>query len=259
MSRRGAALAERASRALREALDLPHPPWILGHRGAAGEALENTLPSLALGLAQGADLLELDLRLTADGVLVAFHDDDLARLAGRPEPVETLPASEVVGLGLVDRRSGLEGRIPSLNEILERLPGSPALNLELKASPAEPARIATALARQLGDHRRVLVSSFDWNLLEEVARAAPELPVAPLGSRSPRRLVAAARRLDAAAVHCHRRLARSRLTHTTAEDSRPLLVYTVNRASTARRLLGRGVAGLFTDHPGRLRQRLGGS
>ena len=57
MSRRGAALATRASAVLRGALDLPAPPWIVGHRGAAGEALENTLPSLALGHAQGADHL----------------------------------------------------------------------------------------------------------------------------------------------------------------------------------------------------------
>jgi glycerophosphoryl diester phosphodiesterase len=63
-------------------MTLPAPPWIIGHRGAAGERIENTLASFRLAIEQGADWLELDVQFAADGELVVVHDWDLRRLAG---------------------------------------------------------------------------------------------------------------------------------------------------------------------------------
>ena len=76
---------------------LPPPPWIAAHRGAL-PLLENTLPALALAVAEGADLLEFDVQATADSILVLFHDADLGRLAGRPDlVVERVPAEAGIG------------------------------------------------------------------------------------------------------------------------------------------------------------------
>jgi len=67
----------------------------IGHRGASGYAPEHTIPAYDLALEQGADYIEIDLQMTADGVLVAMHDDTLDRTATAPEgvPEGTAPAS----------------------------------------------------------------------------------------------------------------------------------------------------------------------
>lgn len=236
-------------------LGLPPPPWIVGHRGAAGEALENTVESLDLALEQGADMLEADLQLSRDGELVAFHDWDLQRLAGRAEVIERRTLGELASVELAARvqRRRQTGRIPTLDEILAAVPAAMPLNLELKRRLAARARFARALAGVVARRRRVLFSSFDWKLLAEVRRLLPRHPVAPLGDRQAEPLMTAAENLRAFSIHCHRRLACRHLVAAAQRSGRPLLVYTVNGAASARRLLELGVSGIFTDHPGRLR------
>lgn len=227
-------------------LDRP-PPWIVGHRGVAAEALENSLPSFELAIEQGADMIELDVQLTADGELVVFHDWSLERLAGGPEVVEDEP------------RERLTARMPelcTLARILDALPARVPLNVELKRRRAEPEALARALAAALGDRPGVLLSSFDWTLLETIRARLPERPLAPLGDRSPGELLAAADRLRAWSVHCHHALASAELVAAAARRERPVLVYTVNDAGVARELFERGVAGVFTDSAGRLRREL---
>lgn len=238
---------------------LPPPPWIVGHRGAAGEVTENTLEAFLLAVDQGADMLEMDLQLTADGVLAVFHDWDLERLAGRPGVLETMRWAELRGVEIgdaaaADRRHAL----PRLEDVLERLPPATRLNLELKRRSADPAALAAALVDVTGERQEVLVSSFDWELLAEVRRQAPGVPLAPLGRSEPADLLSAADALGAFSVHCRHSIAEPLLDlHRRQPDARPVLVYTVNEAALASRLFSRGVAGVFTDHPARLRAELG--
>lgn len=225
-------------------LTLP-PPWIVGHRGAAADAVENTLESLELAVAQGADMVELDVQLTADGQLVAFHDATLERLAGSTEIVESSP------------RARLQARLDSLvslPEVLEALPVETPLNVELKCREADPERLVARLALDLDRRDRVLVSSFDWELLALVRCLLPEHELAPIGKRSADELLLAADELSAWSIHCHRRLAPEVVA--SGASGRPVLAYTVNDAGEARRLLKLGVSGLFTDAPGRLRAEL---
>lgn len=221
------------------------PPWIVGHRGAAADAIENTLESLALAVAQGADMVELDVQLTADGQLVAFHDTTLERLAGSPEIVEA------------STREQLQEQfdpLASLPEVLDALPSETPLNVELKCREADPERFVARLALDLDRRDRVLVSSFNWELLALVGCLLPEQPLAPIGKLSAAELLLAADELGAWSVHCHRRLAPEVLA--SESSGRPVLAYTVNDAAEAQRLLELGVAGLFTDAPGRLRAEL---
>ena len=132
-------------------LDLPTPPWIIGHRGAAGEALENTLESLRLAIDQGADMLELDLQLTADRRLVAFHDRYLHLTDGSERAIEDLSTGDLASLVYLDHqgvsRPG-EG-IASLELILQNLPASAPLNLELKRYGADHENFSRALVRTI--------------------------------------------------------------------------------------------------------------
>lgn len=226
---------------------LPEPPWIVGHRGTAGEAAENTVESLELAIEQRADMVELDLQLTADGSLVAFHDWDLRRLAGVSMVVESSPLDRL-------RESGLP--LPTLEQVLGALPGEQPLNLELKRRRTDPGALARRLAAAIEGRDRLLISSFDWSLLEAVRELLPERPLAPIARLRSPPLLAAAERLGAWSVHCHRRLVSARLATAARESGRPLLAFTVNDVAEARRFLELGISGLFTDHPGRLRREL---
>lgn len=239
-------------------MQLPPPPWIVGHRGAGGEAPENTLESFRLAVAQGADMVELDLQLTSDGALVAFHDSDLQPIGREPVALETLSLAGLAEVVFLDRRRQEQPgtSIPTLGRVLQELPADLPLNLEIKRYAADRERLVDALGREICGREQLLISSFDWELLHLVRQRLPARPVAPIASRKWRALLAAAEDLRAFSVHCHRNIARRALARRARAAGRPTLVYTVNQASLARRLLGRGVAGLFSDHPGRLRREL---
>lgn len=255
------------------ALPLPAPPWIAGHRGAAGEALENTLDSFRLAIEQGADLLELDVQICADGELVVVHDWDLQRLAGSRLVVERSDGEALREVALRRVETGRPGwpdvarwrrgrrepglAIPRLRDVLALRPPGMVLNVELKRRLANRARFAEAVLAETAGCEPLLFSSFDWDLLAELRRRAPHVALAPLASRWPSLLVEAGRNLRAFSLHAHRRIVTAALVERARAAGRPLLVYTVNDALDARRLFALGVSGVFTDRPGRLRAELG--
>ena len=97
-------------------LDWPGPV-AFAHRGGAAEAPENTLPAFKGAVDLGFRFLETDARVTADGVVVAFHDDDLSRTCNRPGFIHELPWSEVA-TARVDGREP----IPRLTDVLDAFP-----------------------------------------------------------------------------------------------------------------------------------------
>lgn len=239
-------------------MEMPPPPWIVGHRGAGGEAPENTVESFHLAVKQGADMVELDLQLTADGSLVAFHDRDLHLLNQEAVPLEGLSLDQLAEAVFLDRR-GKKRRgdsIPTLAKTLATLPVDLPLNLELKRYGADREALVSALDREIAGREQLLLSSFDWDLLALVRQRLPGRPVAPIAKEAADALLDAARELEAYSVHCDWRMARHNLVHQARAAGRPTLVYTVNQPDLARRLLARGVSGLFSDHPGRIRRQL---
>jgi glycerophosphoryl diester phosphodiesterase len=227
-------------------------PWIAGHRGAAPE-LENTLPAFAAAVAAGADFVELDLQLTSDGELVVFHDVDLGRLASRPAiTIESASSAELRALELVDPATGAGGRIPTLAAVLAALPVGFPLNLELKRERADRDRVLAALAPHLA-RPNILVSSFDLDLLARLRARAPDAALAALGERLDPELAEAAAELEAWSIHV---AAPALATLGRAPSARPVIAFTVDDAESARRLFAAGVAGVFSDRPGPLRESL---
>lgn len=145
-------------------------PWLVAHRGGAALAPENTLPAFAAAARLGADAFELDVRLTRDGALVVFHDEDTLRVTGAPGRVRERTLAELRRLdaGFAFTPDGgrsfpFRGRgvaAPALSELFAAHPGV-RLNVEVK--DADPAA-AEALAREVraaGAAARVCVGSFD--------------------------------------------------------------------------------------------------
>jgi glycerophosphoryl diester phosphodiesterase len=228
----------------------------VGHRGAAGERLENTLASFRRAVDEGADMVELDVQLTGDRRLAAVHDLDLRRLARRRIVVERAALAELQAERLDETDE--EARIPELGAVLEALPPDFPVNIEIKRWSASRPLLAEAVASAIAGRANVLISSFDWELLAEIQRRAPDRPLAPLAEGDAPGLLAAGRELGAWSLHCHRRLASRELAAAARDAGRPLLAYTVNDPAEARRLLAMGLSGLFTDVPGKMRRALAG-
>lgn len=130
---------------------------VLAHRGLAIDAMgreldENTLDSFACAVEVGADYIESDIQVTADGQAVLFHDDDLKRVAGIDAPISTLSLSEVQAIRL---RHG--AGIPTLKAALEAFPNA-RFNLDFKVAGAIIP--AAAVISELRAQDRVLVASF---------------------------------------------------------------------------------------------------
>jgi glycerophosphoryl diester phosphodiesterase len=237
----------------RDVLELGPRPWIIGHRGAAGSALENSLAAIRAGSEENADMIEVDVQLTSDHVPVLFHDWDLRRLAGRSEIVERTSLDRLRGIELPSPCDEGRASIPTLEEALEASAPGLTINLELKRRFHHPDDIARALRPTVEAGPPLLVSSFDWNLLAAFRRLWRGLPLAPIGRYTSSALLQAADELGAFSIHAHRELAPEVLEQNECVE-RPILAYTVNDPEEARHLVHLGVAGLFTDDPGRLRE-----
>ncbi len=172
-------------------------PLVVAHRGASSLEPENTLAAFERAVEAGAQVVEFDVRLTADGHAVVIHDADTLRVCGEGGPIRSMTLAELKGLRL--RTSGGElSQIPTLAETLALLSGRIGVDIEIKNVPGESdyelgARAAVeATCRVLnasGFSGPVLMSSFDPVSLDSVGRMEPGLP---RGILTPDRVPAAA-------------------------------------------------------------------
>jgi glycerophosphoryl diester phosphodiesterase len=140
-------------------LDAP-APQVIAHRGASAVATEHTLEAFEEAIAAGADILELDVHLTADGVPVIAHDRDLERALGVPLAIAQTPLAELhhaIAAAHPDREP--EALLLTLDDVLRRFDDA-RLNIELKDRGGELAHGVAALIEAHGAHDRVLVASF---------------------------------------------------------------------------------------------------
>jgi glycerophosphoryl diester phosphodiesterase len=225
---------------------------VIAHRGASGQRPENTVPAYELAFEQGADMIEIDLHRTRDGEIVVTHDESLIGLGGRGEIADATSA-EVRALD-----AGEGERVPLLEEVLDRFGARIPFNLELKSASGGPypglerAALDAVIGRGLLD--RTLFSSFSDRVLATLRELAPEARIGVLVSpRSPQRWRERARAVRAEAVHFWAGLASDEAVGTAHADGLRVHVYTVDDPDQQRVLCERGVDGIFTNYPRRLR------
>lgn len=229
---------------------------MLGHRGASGEAPENTLAAFRLSLEQGADGVELDVWRCGSGEVVVHHDVDTGRSAGRPLLLRASPWRALrqldVGAWRGERWRG--ERIPLLEEVLEALPGA-IVNVELKAGAWPDLPLAAAAARVIARARaseRCLVSSFSPLLLAAFRARAPGVRAGLLveGGRAwEERAAVCSRLLRLGAVHPPARLVTAPRAARWARRKVAVHAWTVDEPAEVRRLAALGVASIITNWP----------
>ncbi|MGH1492568.1 MAG: glycerophosphodiester phosphodiesterase [Acidimicrobiales bacterium] len=147
-------------------------PFGLAHRGGAGVAPENTTAAFANALALGYRYLETDVHRTADGVLVAFHDNELERVAGLPGVIADYDWGQLSKV-----RLGGEHMIPRLVELFEAFPEA-RFNIDPKADDAVDPLIAAI--REFDAVERVCIGSFSDARIAKAQKAlGPELCTSP--------------------------------------------------------------------------------
>ena len=213
---------------------------VYAHRGASRELRENTMPAFRRALELGADALETDVHATADGVLVASHDPDGARVFGEPRRIAECSWSEVRAWGM-----------PSLEEVVASFPGVP-INVDLKV---DVAALAVELMQRLNAEEQVTLASFRSSTLRRVRALGYRGPTG-LGRSEVTRLVslpALAQRGPLApkgsAAQLPLSLARPWVIRRCHALGLRVDYWTVNEPALARSLVALGADGIMTDDP----------
>ena len=152
-------------------------PLIVAHRGASGQAPENTLPAFKLAWEQGADVVEGDFQLTKDGHIVCVHDRDTKRVSGEKIIVKDSTLAELQRLD-VGSFKGAEfkgTRIPTIAEVFELVPEGKTIFIELKSGKEIVPQLLKDLKKSELDNDQIVVICFDADVLLEISRKAPEI------------------------------------------------------------------------------------
>ena len=223
---------------------------VIGHRGAAGLAPENTLPSFRKALDLGCRAIELDVHAVRDAEdtiqLMVIHDDTVQRTTNGKGLVSDHTFAQLTKLD-----AGDSDPIPRLAEVISLVAqhfadAQPLINIELKGKvTAGP----TARFLQAHPELAVLVSSFNHRELAAFRALDETTPIAPLFERARANMLGTASALGASCVSVSQRMVKSALIEQCNDAGFPVLVYTVNRLHEAQRLKALGVGGVFTDRP----------
>lgn len=238
-------------------------PYAVAHRGGAGLAVENTLEAFARSTALGLQYLEIDVRLTADGVCCVVHDATLRRLTGSRARVRDLTWHELQQHQLADGQ-----RVPRLEDVLAAFPQA-RLMIDVK-DPRAIGPLARILRHAGAGHRVCVAGSADRWLADVRAVMGGGGVMTAMGWESLARLATAARLgtrprgvVRAPFAHVPLRLHRlpvfvERLVSMVHDLGAQLIVWTVDEPAWMHRLLDCGVDGIITDRPDLLRDVLTG-
>jgi len=238
-----------------EAVDTRHRRGfkIIGHRGAAGHAPENTFAAFDRGLALGVDGVETDIRATRDGVLVLMHDATVDRTTNGSGAVSDITWGDARELDASARFAagqhdfGVQ-RVPRYEEFLDRYGARTTFRLEIKARGVEDAAVRAVRSRSLLDW--VVFTSFQIESVKALRRFAPEAQIAHLSSAEFDE-VAIQAALDAGANEIAPRVDRISVEMVQRALSAGLRVWAwgIKDRDTLQSAVKSGIGGCTLDHP----------
>lgn len=220
---------------------------VIGHRGAAGLARENSLEALRAGLKAGADILEFDVRLTKDKIPVLVHDFHTMRTHRDASIISRLTLAQ-----LEEKFKSKDNPIVPLSTVLDEFFGVILLNIEVKGwgtGKAVAALLRDKYVKKKSDWENVLLSSFKGSELLNARRVSPYVNLALLHSENPFIFIAYHRRLRLTAVGFHRLYVNTFALEIAKRAKLFVYAYTVNRPFTALKLARKGIDGVVTDRP----------
>jgi glycerophosphoryl diester phosphodiesterase len=233
-------------------------PLIIAHRGASLHAPENTLAAFNMAVRQGADAIELDAKLSADGYVVVIHDQTVDRTTSSSGKVADMTLEDLKKLDAGSHFDiAFKGEtIPTLDEVFESVGDQIVINVDLTNyySPFDPLpeKVSKIILRHNLAHN-ILISSFNPIALRKINRLLPETPIGLITIKGTMRrpflwwLGRIIIRYHS--LHPEINDVTSTLIKRTHQFGNRIFVYTVNQVNDMQRLYTLGVDGIFTDDP----------
>ncbi|MCH9654039.1 MAG: glycerophosphodiester phosphodiesterase [Planctomycetes bacterium] len=243
---------------------------IIGHRGASHDAPENTLASVNLAWERNADAVEIDIYLTKDGQIVAYHDKTTKRIGGRDQEVkeQTFAELQTLDVGAWKHSRYKQERIPTLAQILKTIPDHKRLFIEIKCGAEVLPRLKKDLADSGKKSEQTAIIGFDYETMKQAKRVLPELKVFWVFKVKQNKLTrkwahnadyyiqkAKTAHLDGLDIGFNNFVTQDFVNRAKSADL-PVYVWTVNSVRDARNLVNMGVEGITTDRPGLLNAAL---
>jgi glycerophosphoryl diester phosphodiesterase len=223
---------------------------IIAHRTCPLHAPENSIAGIRMAEELGADGVEIDVRMTADGIPVLMHDRSPLRTTGLPGPVSMYPSSKLRDA----RLEGTSERVPTLEDALDALPDNLFLALEVKH--ASVIEVSLDLVKERGLAHKTLLWSYRESAIKHTAEHAPEIEASLLRDETDNEHVSAflddAASWGATGISAHWDIVDREFVG--RADDRGLRVYSMTRdLRTVADKVRSGLAGIVTDHPNEVR------
>ncbi len=243
---------------------------IIAHRGASYDAPENTLAAVNLAWEQGADAVEVDVHLSADGRIVVVHDPDTRKIAGVRKKIgsQTFTELRTLDVGLWKHRKWAGERIPALEEVLESIPAGKRLFVEIKCGPECVPEFSRLFHTSGKAAEQVVAIGFDLETMHTIKSHLPQIEVCWIAEfkrnwktgrwfPKPETLIEKAKTagLDGLDLGARGPI-NANLGKLVKEAGLTLYIWTVDSPAKARRLINAGVDGITTNRPGWLREQL---
>ena len=231
-------------------------PKIIAHRGASGQAPENTLAAIRRAGELGARAVEFDVTVSLDGEAVIIHDLDVDRCSdGRGAVVsKTLAELQALDAGSWFAPAFAGERIPTLRQAVDEvLAHTMALNLEIKPTPGWEEKTVDATVATLSvfqpDDMNLLVSSMSTIALDLFHQRLPDVSLGLICDDVPENYIEFLDRHGCTSLHCHHAGITAGFVAALHNVGKCVRAFTVNNEAAAQRLFAMGVDGIFTDHP----------
>lgn len=225
-------------------------PLVFGHRGAKGHIAENTLSSIQKAIELGVDGIEVDVFRCGSGELVVFHDRSVEKLTNGIGFIEQMSLNSIKKLNVLD-----QGKIPTLNEVLDLIDGQVILNIELKGSNT------SFLTHQLLNSyfkssnwkpEKIIISSFDWDELRAFYQLNKEIKIAILTEDDPVDAIPIAKELNAFSINPNHILLTKLNAAKIKSENISIYPWTVNEILDINKMKKIGIDGIITDYPERV-------
>lgn len=222
----------------------------IAHRGAKGYEPENTLQAFQKALDLKADGIELDVHLSADGHLMVIHDETIDKTTNGKGFVNTLSLTELKSFTIAVNHT-----IPTLQDVFDLVDKKCLINIELKSSDSYKkvvALIETYVATKKWQYNHFIVSSFDWNSLQNVKQLNDQIPIGILTETDLELALAFAENIKATAIHPYYHLLNDENTTAIREKGFLVFPWTVNEAEDIQKIKKLNINGIITDFPDKI-------
>ena len=225
---------------------------VVGHRGAMGHALENTIESVKKAIKLNVDGIEIDVFKSKTGELIVYHDPFLSRLSNSNAFIEQISLDSIKK---VELKGGLS--IPTLNEVINIIPEKIFLNIELKGSNTafETNKVIIEYLKEFNlTPSKFIISSFRWDELKKFRDLNKDIPIAILVDSLYKidNAIKLAKEINAIALNPNNKFITKKIVKKIQSNNIKVFPYTINSPKNIKRMKLMGVDAIITDYPERI-------